>query len=297
MPVVTKQAANHKPVTTPKLKTGVLSRVIPVSEMSHEWLKISLYGRSKSGKTRLISTFPKPVLILGAEDGTKSISNVKGVDFLRIVLDEAYAPPKGNYVLLSELLEFIDSLKTSEYKTVAMDTASALQDLVLADMLGFKEAPLQWNPMQLSEQWGKQTRQKYGERADAVKKILNAMLGLPRHVVITAHEKNFNEDDANADLLFPQIGSALSKSAAGWLNGAVDYICQTFIREKTETIDSGGIKIETKTGKMEYCLRTGTHDIFQTGFRVNPGVRIPDMIVDPSFQKIQSVINDTYYKK
>lgn len=297
MPLIQKQ--NSKPaVVAPKKSGSILDRAVPVTRTDRGGLNLSLYGRGKTGKTRLISSFPKPICILGVKDGTRSIQTVEGIDYFKIVLNAKDAPKTGNYVLLNELPALIIDLEKSKYKTAAMDTASEFQEIVLADMLGFDEVPTQWNPMAISEKWGRDTRSKYGERALAVKRILDGLLKLPQHVIITAHEMNFNEDEAHADLLFPSIGSALSKSTAGWLNGAVDYICQTFIREQTETtyqnINGQQIPIQNKTDKKEFCLRIGPDAIFQTGFRVPPGVKIPDVIVNPTYSKIQSVIDGTY---
>lgn len=56
-------------------------------------MKISVYGRPKTGKTRLSSTFPKPLLILGTEDGTESIKKVEGIDFIHVIYNKQ--EPKG----------------------------------------------------------------------------------------------------------------------------------------------------------------------------------------------------------
>jgi hypothetical protein len=41
---------------------------------------------------------------------------------------------------------------------------------------------------------------------------------------------------------------------------------------------------------VEYCLRTEPHEVFQTKFRM-PGDDIPDCIVDPTYDKVVSLIN------
>src|SRR5690606_15422612 len=49
------------------------SRIVPVGEMS-DWLSISVYGRSGTGKTTFAGTAPKPLLVLDVNDrGTISI--------------------------------------------------------------------------------------------------------------------------------------------------------------------------------------------------------------------------------
>ena len=54
---------------------SVMSRIVPVSEITHETVRMSLYGGPKTGKTRFACTFPKPLLIMGTEEGTASVRN------------------------------------------------------------------------------------------------------------------------------------------------------------------------------------------------------------------------------
>ncbi len=258
-------------------------------------MHVSLYGRAKVGKTRLISTFPKPLVIIGAEDGTRSIRNVEGCHFVKVVIDGAKLDPAdeeaGNYVFLSELPAFVEELRESYWASVGVDTASALYDLMLARILGVVELPAQ-------RSFGMASRDQYGQAGLQVKTLLRSVLSLKQHVCITAHERNFS-DDANSggELLLPLVGSALSASVTNWLNGAVDYICQAFIREEVVAREQKGLKkgdgqpviTKTKTGRKEYCLRVGPHEIFQTGFRHPPGFELPDVMVNPTFDKMRAL--------
>jgi hypothetical protein len=187
---------------------------------------------------------------------------------------------------LDQLPALIEEIKVSDYRTIAVDTASALSDLYLAQILGLAKLPEQ-------KSWGMADRQQYAQQGLQLKTFLRMLLDLQQNIVITAHERNFN-DEGGSDLIFPTVGSALSPSVAGWLNGAVDYVCQTFIREgfTTQTMTVGKEKIETqtKTGKAEYCLRIGPHPVYQTGFRLPPGYELPDVIVNPTFDKINKII-------
>ncbi len=67
MPAITRQ--NNKPTTKSPTRT---SR--PSSGRVGEGVKFLGYGPPKTGKTRLACTFPKPMLLIGTEDGTKSVS-------------------------------------------------------------------------------------------------------------------------------------------------------------------------------------------------------------------------------
>lgn len=266
----------------PKAVTGsVWDRVEDVSD-EPGGLHLSTYGRAKTGKTRLIATFPKPVLIATTEKGDKSILGVKDVKVVRLREPE-------------EVVELAEGAMQRGFRTFGLDQASGFQDMILARILGLKELPEQ-------KFWGMAAREQYGQCSLQFKTLLKRVLDLQLlHVVITAHERNF-KDEGDSDLIAPTVGSALSPAAAGWLNGAVDYICQTFIREKSqrvETFQGVGPKrrkvvITRKVPGAEYCLRVGPHPVYMTGFRLPPGFTLPELIVDPNYEKIAAIIRGSH---
>jgi len=253
--------------------SGVLARIAPVSAVD-TGLKINVYGRSGTGKTTFACTFPKPLLLIGTEDGTKSVSNVKGVDF--VMLEES-----------GEIGELVDFCSKSKYKTVVLDTATGLQDLILKEILGLEELPVQ-------KSWGMATRDQWSQCALQTKERLRQLLGLDCHVVILAQEREFNVETDASDLLMPYVASALTPSVTGWLNPACDYICQTFIRPKVgvKRVKIGGkvIEKEVKERGAEFCLRVGPDAVYTTKFRAPKGWDIPDAIVDPSYDKLVKLI-------
>lgn len=239
-------------------------------------MKLLVYGRGKTGKTRLFSTFPKPALLIGTEDGTGSVADVDGLDFVRL---EA-----------SSELDLLVAEAQRKYRSVGLDTAGGLQDLILKEILGLDEIPVQ-------KTWGIAKQQDWGTCGAQLKERLRMLLNLADSnlldVMVIAHERNFNEEAS--DLMTPTVGAALTPSAAGWLNGACDYVCQTFVREEVEfsKLKVAGKTVESKkkTGKAQYCLRIGPHPVYLTGFRVTRKVGdLPDCIVDPDYQKIVNVI-------
>lgn len=258
----------------------VLDRLGPIR--FNATVKLSLYGRSGSGKTTLACDFPKPLMLIGTEDGTKSVHNISGIDYVRI----KESP---------ELGELVDHARESgKYKSVVLDTASNLQDMILREVLGLEELPPQ-------KSWGMASRQQYGQCALQTKERLGQILNLADHydinAIIIAQERNFNEDaDTDSEDLLPSIGSALSPSVTGWLNPACDYIGHTFIRNRygEKRIKLKGGKKETvqrvKLKGVEFCLRTGPNPIFTTKFRKPKGRELPDVLVDPTYEKILALI-------
>jgi hypothetical protein len=266
MPVVNKVNPNSQDVASP------IQRIKPVSSLTNRPLRMSIYGRPKTGKTRLCATFPKPVLIIGTEDGTESIGAAKDVDI--VVIKHT-----------NEVRSLVDhAIATKKWQTLALDNATQMQGMKLAEMLGMEEAPIQHSR-------GAVTKVDNQEYSLQTKQVLNHMLRFPGHVVFTAHEKNHNEEGDNNGLMLASVTSAVSKAVAGWLNGICSYVCQTFIREQTVQEEIDGIVLEKSTGKAEYCLRVGPHPIFWTGFRMPLGVELKqDVIVNPDYNKIMAAL-------
>ncbi len=280
---------------------SLLDRATDVSTMRRAGLKVSLYGQPKTGKTRLMCSFPKPLMILGSEDGTASVQTSKDTRFVRVI-GNTIAVPKDdqgeeikNFVRLNELGEFIKQLRESKYATIGVDTASILADIVLADILGIDEVPAQ-------KSWGFASREQYGAQGLQVRTIFSDVLATGKNIVITAHEKNFNAEAGGGEMMAPTIGSSLSEKLCGWLNGAVDYVCQTFKRAETketeeEITEGNKIIMRTPTGKAEYCLRVGPHPVYMTGFRLPDGYELPDVVVNPTYEKILGIIQGKGGKK
>lgn len=272
MPTVTKQSKMGGKTT------GVIGRIKPVS-LKDDGIKINLYGKSGTGKTTLACSFPKKVLIIGFEDGTKSVHNVKGVEF--VLLKESAE--------LAEVIKYVND--HDEYRTVVCDTASGLQDMVLKEILELDELPAQ-------RSWGMAKQQQWGQCALQTKERLRSLLKLNINVIIVAQERDFNAEGNDDNLLMPYVASALSPSVVGWLNPACDYICQTFIRNevKQEKVKVGTkVKVlQRKTGKVEYCLRTYPDPVYTTKFRIPKGSVLPEVVVDPDFDKILSIIKGEY---
>lgn len=283
MPEIKKQTPRKKKTVKKHSVSGANST--RRTEYASAWpddddgISINLYGRSKTGKTTLWATFPGPILAIICSGG-KRPGEMRSID------TPEYRK-KINPVILrrtDQLPEFLEM--SNDYQTVVIDHVSSLQDHTLKEVLGLEELPAQ-------KSWGMATQQQYGTCSLRMKEMLRSVLDLSCYRVIVAQERDFNTD-TEGDLLMPFVASALTPSVVGWLNPAVDYICQTFIRGKTE---EKKIKIGKRTTLqrnripgVEYCLRVGPHDVFTTGFRVTKGTELPEFIVDPTFDKINALI-------
>jgi hypothetical protein len=276
MPTVTKQSRDGRATTS-----SVLDRIQPIG-FDDDGLKVLLYGKSGSGKTTLWSTFPGPVLAMVCSGG-KRPGELRSID-----------TAENRKKIKQVVLKSTDEVKTvlghaasgGTYNTLVLDHASGLQDLTLKEILGLDELPAQ-------KGWGLASQQQYGQSALMCKELFREMLSLPFNVVIVAQERVFGDGD-DSDVITPTVGAALSPSVTGWLGPACDYVVQTYLRamvEKVKTKVGGKERVIERKGKgVEYCLRVGPHEVYQTKFRIPRGVRLPEMIVDPSYEKIVGLI-------
>ncbi len=280
MPTIKKQSVRKKKRVV-KSK-NVIERIAPIYFDEDDGISINLYGKSGTGKTTLCGTFPGPILMV-------ICSSLKKPGELRSINTAANRKKIKTVVLekSSELKDIVEHVTESgNYATVALDNATGLQDLILKEVLGLEELPAQGS-------WGMAKQQEWGQVALQMKESLRALLNLDCNRVIIAQERAFNTDNDN-DLLMPYVASALSPSVTGWLNPACDYVCQTFIQQKTVvknvTIGKKKIQKTSRAKGVDYCLRTAPDPTFTTKFRIPKGGSLPEYIVDPTYAKIMKLI-------
>ncbi len=285
MPQIAKQGTPRKTTKA----GGVLDRITSIEFASDEGIKILLYGKSGTGKTTLWATFPGPILVMVCSGGKKPGE-------LRSINTPEYRKKIKQVVLhhSDEVKQVIEHVKdTGSYRTLVLDHCSGLQDMTLREILGLEELPAQ-------KSWGMASREQYGQSGLMVKTILREMLSLDCNGVIIAQERTFGsgggdgEETQMSEVITPTIGAAMTPSVVAWLNPAVDYIAETFIRAKMTSVKTkvGEKTIETlkRARGVEYCLRVAPHDVFTTKFRVPKGKVMPEIIVDPSYDKIIGLI-------
>jgi hypothetical protein len=230
-------------------------------------LVMLVYGRSGTGKTAFAATFPKPIAYLDInERGTETIANVEGIEVGHC---EEWQDFDNAYWALNQ---------DTNYKTIVVDQITNLQDMAMREILRRQNK-------KPSEQF---TQRNWGQLGGLLKEyILNfKMLASRYNVVLIAHERVFGgggEEEDNA--IEPTIGARVIPSVGSFLDGAVDAIGNTFIRERTV---KEGLK---KVRHVDYCMRTGPHGSYATKVRrpVSSGP-IPDLIVNPTYQKIIDVV-------
>jgi hypothetical protein len=243
------------------------------------YIKMALFGRSGTGKTTLLSTFPKPIgtIICSGAGETKSIRNIPNIKANRI----------NAATDLDDLIT--QQAETGQFKTFAIDHITGYSDLVVKEIKGMEPEE------ELKITWGTLSQAQWGELATRIKDRLRRFLALPCHTVIIAQEREFNSDSEASEVLDPYVHCAVTPSVAGWIGPNVDYLVQTFLRrkyvDKTTTVGDKKITMKEATNQVEFCLRTAPHPVYMTKFRLPKGTKLPEVIVDPSYEKIAKLID------
>ena len=99
-----------------------------------------------------------------------------------------------------------------------------------------------------------------------------------------AHERTFDTGDEEDQSLEPSVGARVMPSVTSFIDGAVDAIGSTFIKEG-HTKKNG-----KRVRRVDYCMRIGPHAYYSTKVRrpVESGP-LPELIINPSYQKIRDL--------
>lgn len=259
-----KLAAKKKPAPP---TSSILDKIQPVTELKTNTVMM-VYGRSGTGKTHFGSTFPKPILFIDTnERGTETIALEEDIDVVRVTewteIDELY------WALLNKETDVA-------YKSIVIDQVSNLQDIGMAEVLrkGRKGRDETF------------TQRNWGQLSGMLKQFISDFRDLSDHynLLLIAHERINEAGDDEEESIEPSIGARVMPSVSSFLDGAVDAIGSTFIKERWETEDKEEVR------HVDYCMRIGPHAYYSTKIRrpVAAGP-IPELLVNPTFQKVKDL--------
>lgn len=247
--------------------TSILDKIQPVTHLKTN-LVMMVYGRSGTGKTHFGSTFPRPILFIDTnERGTETIAQEEEIDVVRVTewdeIDQLY------WALLNKETE-------TEYASVVIDQVTNLQDIGMHEVL--RRARKGKDEVFSQRNWG--------QLSGMLKQFISDFRDLSDHynLLLIAHERVFEGGDDEDEAIEPSIGARVMPSVGSFLDGAVDAIGSTFIKERWETEDKKEVR------HVDYCMRIGPHAFYSTKIRrpVSAGP-IPELIVNPTFKKIRDL--------
>lgn len=154
------------------------------AETAAPWLRVFLFGPSRSGKTEIASTFPDPTFIIPYNED--SIETLRGRNYPYGVLgeeDPARVMNESEQALTkmkAAAMKGADNFHQTYGQTIVFESVSHYQSLVIAQLEGFY----------------KDNRQVYGAWYNHLMTVRDILWALPAHIIVTALD-SIKTDDQN----------------------------------------------------------------------------------------------------
>ena len=238
---------------------GYLSQAKDISEVTQPELWV-IYGKSGSGKTALGGTFPKPMLYVKiGDDGSNTIKSYKGIKTI-----EAHNP-KDAKEIAKELL------KDTKYKSVFFDTFSLITN--------------EWVNENAVTKNKRMTQQMWGDLKTDTEEVIRLLHQVAEtHVVVLSCHEAADAFEGMEDEILPDIRPSVTKGARTYLEGMANYGIHCI--KVTKEIDTEeGTKEVTKFG-----VNLGANPYYWTKLQIDPSIKVPKMVFNPSYDKIIKLI-------
>lgn len=217
----------------------------------------AIYGKSGSGKTAFLGTFPKPMLYLQfGDDGAETLDGVEGVDCIVI------SSPKQLKEIITE------AYRDTKYKTVACDTFSLIVQ--------------EWCNENAIAKKKRMTQQMWGDLKTDSEELVRMFHKLAEtHVVALTFHETADGFEGLEDEILPEIRVSLSKGARTYMESMANFGVHTAILLKETEDDEGESVIEPV-----YAAHLGPNPYYWTKFQKPPSIKMPVVMPNPSYRKI-----------
>ena len=240
---------------------GILSEAVDIKKLGQRNLWV-LWGKSGSGKTHFISTLPKPLLYIQVgDDGSNTIADVEGIKAIRAESTE-------------KLKQIGEELKKDKsYASVAVDTFSMLTNV--------------WIDANATQKKKKMTMQMWGDLKIETEELIKIFheVALNHVVALSCHEATDTIEGMD-DEIIPDFGPNTTKGSRIYLQGMANYGIHFTKVNKTVTDKETGEEKEV----VRYAAHLGPNPYYWTKFQVSDTIKIPDVMVNPSYSKISKLI-------
>lgn len=218
--------------------TDIGKRVRSVDDVG-DYAKVLAFAENKVGKTTFAASAPKCIIVDINEEGTRSVAGRStGAQYISVrEFDE-----------IPEVYWWIKK-RRKRYESVSLDTLTAMVHLAMRKTLA-ERSKARSEPIQYPDQraWGR------------VKELMMPQLlnfrNLPLHVVFTAQEKRWTDDDGDLEAIVPDIPGASLGIAMGAV-GVVGHLSKVKPKKRAD-----------RGKKWPRRLLVGDHEIIKTGDRV-----------------------------
>lgn len=239
---------------------GMLDNAVDINDLSQGKFVV-IYGKSSSGKTKVGSTFPKPMLYVKiGDDGSNTIKNVSGIKALEIDT-------------IGQLKNLLKELQNDEeYASVFVDTFSLMV--------------FEWKNENIIQKKKKMTQQSWGDLLQDTEEIIRLAHNLSKKkwVILSGHEVT-DSIEGMEDELLPDVRVAVSKGARTYLEGMANYGIHTLKIQKDTEDKNGESKVVVK-----YAADIGPNPYYWTKFQIDPSIKLPKRIINPTYEKIMAII-------
>ena len=240
---------------------GILSEAIDIKKLGQRNLWC-LWGKSGSGKTHFIGTLPKPLLYIQfGDDGSNTIANTEGIKAIQ-------ADTIDRLKQISEELK-----KDKTYASVAVDTFSMITSM--------------WIDINATQKKKRMTQQMWGDLKIETEELIKLYHEVAAtHVVALSCHEVTDTIEGMDDEVIPDFGPSTSKGSRIYLQGMANYGIH-FTKLQKSIIDK-----ETGEEKevVKYAAHLGPNPYYWTKFQVGDTIKIPSVMINPSYSKIINII-------
>lgn len=239
---------------------GYLSQAVDISELGQRNLWVP-WGKSGTGKTKFVSTLPKPMLYIRiGDDGSNTIANVEGI--------------KAIHAKSLEQLKEIgkELLKDRKFKSVAVDTFSMITNV--------------WIDQNIVQKKKKMTQQSWGDLKVETEELIKIFheVAMTHIVALTCHESN-DTIEGMEDEIIPDFRPNTTKGARTYLEGMANYGIHMAKMKKTIVTEKGEKEV------VRYVGHLGANSYYWTKLQIDPSIKVPESMVNPTYDKIMKLIN------
>lgn len=105
-------------------------------------------------------------------------------------------------------------------------------------------------------------------------------------VVLTCHEA-MDSIDGMEDEIMPDVRPSVTKGARTYLEGMANYGIHTTKISKEVQKGNGTVEV------VKYAADVGPNPYYWTKLQIDPSIKVPKRIINPTYDKIMSIISPT----
>ena len=239
---------------------GYLAQAVDISELGQRNLWVP-WGKSGTGKTKFVASLPKPLLYIRVgDDGSNTIANVDGIKAIHAET-------------LEQLKEIGKELqKDKKFTSAAVDTFSMITNV--------------WIDQNITQKKKKMTQQAWGDLKVETEELIKIFheVAATHIVALTCHESN-DSIEGMEDEIIPDFRPNTTKGARTYLEGMANY--GIHMAKMKKTVIKDGVEKEV----VRYVGHLGANSYYWTKLQIDPDIKVPDAVVNPTYDKIMKIIN------